>query len=62
MVGRLAVIAKAALFTIEKLIDTIRPLRLDGTLGHFGTLANAGIFTAAVAQRSDVYTGPGVHG
>ena len=44
---------------IEKLVDTIRPLRFDGTIGNFGTLGNATLFTAAAELRSNLYTGPG---
>jgi 4-cresol dehydrogenase (hydroxylating) flavoprotein subunit len=43
---------------IEKLIDTIRPLRLDGTIGNSGTLGNATIIASGVG-RENLYTGPG---
>ena len=44
---------------IETLVDTIRPLRLDGTLGNFGTLGNATLFVGASELRSSLYKGPG---
>ncbi len=44
---------------IARLIDALRPLRFDGTIGNFGTLADCNIAIAGAMRRSDVYTGPG---
>lgn len=43
---------------LEKAIETIRPLRLDGTIGNSGTLANATIIASGVG-RANLYTGDG---
>ena len=44
---------------VAKLIDTIRPLRFDGTIGNFGVLVDSTLALQAVAKRSEIYSGPG---
>ncbi len=44
---------------IARLIDTLRPLRLDGTIGNCGTLADSTIALSGMMKRRDVYDGPG---
>lgn len=44
---------------LERLVDTIRGLRMDGTIQTEGVMGNAGIFLAATRQRADIYSGPG---
>lgn len=44
---------------ISVLIDTLRPLRFDGTIGNFGTLGDATLIMASMMPRSELYSGPG---
>ena len=44
---------------VVKAVDTIRPLRLDGTIGNFGTLLNAALALGAQVQKKELYTGSG---
>jgi 4-cresol dehydrogenase (hydroxylating) len=44
---------------IGRLIDALRPLRFDGTIGNFGTLADCNLILASSKRRRDVYDGPG---
>lgn len=44
---------------IAKLVDTIRPLRLDGTIGNFGVLANDTLILTSMMTRRELYDGPG---
>ena len=44
---------------ISILIDTLRPLRFDGTIGNCGTLANDLLALASVTSRRELYDGPG---
>ncbi len=43
---------------IAKAIDTIRPLRIDGTIGNSGTVGNSTIIASGVG-RANLYTGEG---
>jgi 4-cresol dehydrogenase (hydroxylating) len=44
---------------VERAVDTIRPLRYDGTIGNFGVLVNDALLMTSFVRRADVYTGPG---
>jgi len=44
---------------IARLVDAIRPLRLDGTIGNFGVLGNATLILSSMMARAEVYDGPG---
>ena len=44
---------------ISILIDTLRPLRFDGTIGSCGTLANDLLALASTTTRRELYDGPG---
>ena len=44
---------------IVRLTDTIRELRLDGTIATEGVMGNATIFLAATSTRAQVHSGPG---
>ncbi len=41
------------------MIETIRPLRFDGTIGNFGVLIDSTLALQAVVKRSEIYSGPG---
>ena len=42
---------------IAKLVDAVRPLRMDGTIQNPGVLGNATIFLAATTPRGEIYQG-----
>ncbi len=44
---------------LAKAVDTIRPLRLNGTLSNPGFLANATLMLARLTTRSELYQGTG---
>ncbi|MDB5718075.1 MAG: pchF 2 [Sphingomonas bacterium] len=44
---------------MAKLIDAMRPLRLDGTIGNFGVLFDSTLALTASMKRADLYAGPG---
>ncbi len=44
---------------IGRLVDAVRPLRMDGTIGNEGILGNANIFCIATRRRADFYQGKG---
>jgi len=44
---------------IGKIIDTLRPLRLDGTIGNFGVLVDSTLLLSSMMKRADLYDGAG---
>lgn len=44
---------------VGTIIDTLRPLRFDGTIGNFGTLADSTLILASTMKRAELYSGPG---
>ena len=44
---------------VAKAVDTIRPLRLDNTIGNFGVLVNATLALTSVTHRAEIHEGPG---
>ena len=44
---------------VERAVETIRPLRYDGTIGNFGILVNDALIMTSFMRRADAYTGPG---
>jgi len=44
---------------IGRIVDTLRPLRFDGTIGNCGTLLDSTLFAASTAKRADLYSGKG---
>jgi len=44
---------------VARAVDTIRPLRYDGTIGNFGVLVNDALLMTSFHRRADVYQGPG---
>lgn len=44
---------------LARAVDAIRPLRLDGTIGNNGTIANDALVLTGVARRGDLVSGEG---
>lgn len=44
---------------VARAVDTIRPLRYDGTIGNFGVLVNDALLMTSFHRRAEVWTGPG---
>ena len=44
---------------LARAVDAIRPLRLDGTIGNNGTIANDALVLTGVARRGDLFDGEG---
>jgi 4-cresol dehydrogenase (hydroxylating) flavoprotein subunit len=44
---------------LARAVETVRPLRLAGTIGNPGTIANATLRLTAISQRGDLFQGTG---
>lgn len=44
---------------ISRLVEAIRPLRFDGTIGNFGVLVDSTLMLSSPMKRHELYAGPG---